>query len=133
MSTIPTPLTVYHKVWTATGAQDAHGNDVYVFAAPVARKVHSINEFGRRGSSHEVVSPDYLNRTETALEMGVPDGSIYNPKDQIIIGATGVDSNGNPIGGVEYHVEAIPSNNQQGPFTLLNRLVGAAVRMRRVT
>jgi hypothetical protein len=131
--TIPTPITIYHKPWIAEGGTDAHGNAVHDFGTAVARKVQSINEFGRRGSSHEVISSDYLNRVETVLEIGVPDVSIYAPRDQIIIGATGVDGNGIPVGGIEFHVEGVPSDNKLGPLPLLNRMLGGAVRVRRVT
>ena len=130
--TIPTPYTVYHQVFTA-GASDAHGNPVYSYAAPVARQVQAINEFGRRGSSHEIVSPDFDNRAETVLEMAVPDPSLYSVRDLVIVGATGVDGDGNPIGGNAYHVEGLPSDNRFSPFPLLNNLVGGAVRIRRVT
>lgn len=132
MSTIPTPITLYHQV-RAWGADDAHGNPSSSLAAPVARKVQAISEFGRRGSSHEIVSTDYLLRTETVLEIGVPDPSVYNPDDIVILGATGVDGEGNPIGGTAYHVEGGPSDNRLGPLPLLNRILGGAVRVRRVT
>ena len=129
---IPALHTVYHQVFTA-GATDAHGNPTYSYAAPVARQVQSINEFGRRGSSHEIVSPDYDLRTETVLEMAVADPNVYAPRDLVIVGATGADGDGNPVGGVAYHVEGIPSDNRLSPFPLLNDLVGGAVRIRRVT
>lgn len=133
MVSIPTPNTIYHRPWIADGGTDAHGNDVRSFGPAVARKVQSINEFGRRGSSHEVISPDYLNRIETVLEIGVPDVSVYAPRDQIIIGATGVDATGQPVGGTEFHIEGTPSNNKLGPLPLLNRMLGGSVRVRRVT
>ena len=133
VSTIPTPITIYHRSWLGTGAPDAHGNPTTSLSAPVARKVQSINEFGRRGSSHEVISADYLNRDNTVLEMGVPDTSVYHQQDQVIIGATGVDSNGNPVGGFEFHVEGTPSDNTLGPLPLLGGMIGGAVRVRRVT
>lgn len=132
MSTVPTPITIYHEVYVE-GANDLHGNPVESWNAPIARQVQSINEFGRRGSSHEIVSPDYLNRVETMLEIGVPDVSVYSPKDLVILGASGVDESGNPIGGVAFHVEGDPSDNKQGPFPLLNRILGGAVRVRRIT
>ena len=137
MSTIPAPITVYHQVWTETGTDTldgiTHGNPGGYLAAAVPRKVQAINEFGRRGSSHEIVDVDYLERVETMLEIGVADVTIYNPRDEIIIGATGVDGDGNPIGGVAFHVEGDPSENRSGPLPLLNRLVGGSVRVRRVT
>jgi hypothetical protein len=133
VSTVPTPITVYHQVWTNSGETDAHGNPVYGLGASVARQVQAINEFGRRGSSHEIVDVAYLLRVESLLEMGVPDISIYNPNDEVIIGATGLDGDGNPIGGVAFHVEGDPSDNHTGPLPLLNKLLGGAVRLRRVT
>ena len=79
------------------------------------------------------MSADYLLRVETMLEMGVADPSLYSEKDLVTLGATGVDGNGNPIGGVAFHVEGEPSDNREGPLPLLNKLLGGAVRMRRVT
>jgi hypothetical protein len=67
------------------------------------------------------------------LEMGVADVTLYNPKDEVIIGATGLDGNGNVVGGTAFHVEGNPSDNRMGPFPLLNKILGGAVRLRRVT
>jgi hypothetical protein len=133
VSTVPAPITIYHQVWTDSGTTDTHGNPVAGLAAPVPRQVQAISEFGRRGSSHEIINVDYLNRVETLLEIGVPDVSIYNQQDEVIIGATGVDDDGNPIGGVAFHVEGTPSDNKLGPFPLLNNILGGSVRVRRVT
>lgn len=130
MSTIPATITVYHKAWTETGATDAHGNPVTGYGTAIPRQVQAIS----LAESREIISPDaaYLNRTETLLEMAVPDGSVYAQKDQIILGATGI-ANGDPVGGVEYHVEAVPSDNKLGFLPLLNRMLGAVVQIRRVT
>lgn len=121
MSTVPTPITILHKVRVWSDEPDAHGNPVSTLADPVERKVQSVNEFGRRGSSHEIVSTDYLERVETMLEIGVPDPSLYGPDDVVI------------ISGVAFHVEGEPSDNRLGPLPLLNRILGGAVRVRRVT
>ena len=135
--TVPTPITIYHKVFVDSGPDTwngiTHGNPAESWNAPVARQVQAINEFGRRGSSHEIVDADYLNRVETMLEIGVPDVSLYNPRDIVIIGATGVDGQGNPVGGVAFHVEGEPSENRRGPLPLLNKMLGGSVRVRRVT
>jgi len=133
MASIPAPITVYHRPWITTGATDAHGNPAYALGPTVARKVQAINEFGRRGSSREVVSPDFVNRAETVLEIAVPDATLYHQKDQVIIGATGTDNAGEPVDGLEFHVEGVPSDNKLGPLPLLNRMIGGVVRVRRVT
>lgn len=134
---IPTPITVYHKVFVQGGSDMmygvSHGNPSESWVDAVPRAVQAINEFGRRGSSHEIVDVDYLGRVETMLEMGVPDIALYNPRDIIIIGATTLDASGNPTDGVAFHVEGVPSNNQEGPLPLLNNLVGGSIRLRRVT
>jgi hypothetical protein len=131
VSTIPAPITVYHKVWTQTDENDSHGNPIIRLADPVPRRVQSIAQ----ADSHEIISPQaaYLSRTETLLNMAVPNPSLYQPKDQVIIGATGLDNNRNPVGGVAFHVEEIPSDNRLGPLPLLNRMVGGVVQIRRVT
>jgi hypothetical protein len=129
MSTVPAPITIYQKVYVE-GAKNAHGNPAESWDAPVPRKVQSINELGRRGSSHEIVSPDYLNRIETLLEIGVPDVTLYKPKDIVLIGPGYA---GSPTDGVAFHVEGDLSDKRLGPFPLLNRILGGAVRVRRVT
>ena len=133
MSTIPAPITIYHQAWTTTGQKDGHGNPIEYWAPAVARKVQAINQFGRRGSSHEIVSPDYLDRVESTLEISVPDPTIYNERDLVTVGATGVDGNGNPIGGTAFHVEGEGIDNRLGPFPLLNKLLGGSVHVRRIT
>jgi hypothetical protein len=95
--------------------------------------VQAINQFGRRGSSHEIVDVDYLDRVETTLVIGVADVTLYSEEDVIIIGATGLDGAGNPIGGTAYHVEGDPTDNRLGPFPLLNKMLGGTIRVRRVT
>lgn len=132
MSSIPTPITVYHLVWV-DGVNDAHGNPAGSLAPAVPRKVYGISQFGRRGSSHEIVDVDYLARVETVLELGVPDCTLYSEKDNVIIGASGLDDDGNVVGGTAFHVESDPDDNRLGPFPLFNKLFGGAVRVRRVT
>jgi hypothetical protein len=132
MSTIPTPITIYHAAWTE-GVNDAHGNPTESYAAWVARKVQGVAQFGRRGSSHEIVDVDYLARVETVLEIGVADVTVYSERDLVLIGATGVDGDGNPVGGTAFHVESYPDDNRLGPFPLLNKILGGVIRVRRVT
>ena len=135
--TVPTPITIYHQVFNDSSSDTfngiSHGNPGESWDAPVARQVQAINEFGRRGSSHEIVSADYFERVETMLEIGVPDVSLYNERDIVILGATGVDGGGNPVGGTAFHVEGEPSENRRGPLPLLNKMLGGSVRVRRVT
>lgn len=132
MPTIPTPISIMYQAWTE-GDDDAHGNPSGSLAPAVVRKVQAISQFGRRGSSHEIVDVDYLARVETVLEIGVPDPMIYFEKDVITLGATGVDGDGNPVDGTAFHVESYPDDNRTGPFPLFNKLFGGAVRVRRVT
>lgn len=132
-SSIPAPITVFHRAWIALGPQDSHGNEEFGLAVAVARRVQCVNEFGRRGSAHEIVSADYVDREDIALEMGVLDVTVYGPLDVVVIGASGVDGDGNPVGGTAYHVDGEPSDNKFFPLPLLNAMVGGAVRLRRIT
>lgn len=132
ITTIPQVLTIYHQK-LINGGTDGHGNPVQTLAAPVARKVQSISQFGYRGSSHEIVSPDFLARVETTIEIAVSDPSIYSERDQVIVGATGADSQGNPIGGTAFHVEGAPMDDRLGPLPLLNRMLGGSIHVRRIT
>ena len=134
--TIPAPFTVYHQQYLQSDETDAHGNPIASFGPWVARPVQSINDFGNaahRADDREIVDSTLSNRTDVDIELGVPDVTVYHERDIVIVGAEGVDSNGNPVGGTAYHVDGPPSDNRQSPFPLLNNLLGGGLVVRRVT
>jgi hypothetical protein len=134
VSIVPSPWTVLHIERSWTGPTDDHNNPTLVESPPVPRKVMSVTQFGRRGSSRELVSPDYVQRTETIIHLAVGDPSLYHPDDQIILwpdfDATGAYV---PDSGTAYWVDGLPSDERNGPWPFLLSLFGGLVRLRRVT
>ena len=130
---IPAPFPVLHTPRTVdTTTTDAHGNNPIKDGAPVIRYVYSYHQAGRLGSSSEVISPEFLDRIETTLDMAVPDPQHYSASDGVILGGT-VDESGNYDGGVQYWVNGDPTSDFQGPFKKLYAWAGGVVKLRRIT
>lgn len=119
---------------------DEHGNFVVVDDAPVIRNFYDVSQFGRRGSSHLVMGPEFQERTETILHMSVPDPTLYQPGDQIILFAE-LDANGDyqpetPEGqpnGIAYFVDGDPAEDRMSPWPRLTMQFGGVVKIRRIT
>ena len=130
---IPTPFPVLHIPRTVdTTTIDSHGNHPIIDGAPVVRWVRGYHQAGRLGSSSEVISPEFLDRIETSLNMDVPDPQDYHASDGVIIGGA-VDDTGNYEGGTQYWVNGDPTNDFNGPFTKLYAWTGGIVKLRRIT
>lgn len=130
---IPAPWPVLHTPRTVdTTTTDVHGNYQIIDGAPVVRYVYSYNQAGRLGSSSEVISPEFLDRIETTLDMAVPDPQDYHASDGVILGGT-VDDTGAYVGGVQYWVNGDPVNDFKGPFARLYKWSGGRVKLRRIT
>jgi hypothetical protein len=136
MSFIPAPWPVVHiprPVETGDTDPDTN-NPQLVPQTPVVRMVHTISQFGRRGSSREVIDAEYLERAETEIHVAVPNPDVYNPMDQVIL-APQLDTAGDWITGtgVAYWVDGQPSDERQSPWPNLTRAFGGTVRLRRIT
>jgi hypothetical protein len=130
---IPAPWPVLHIPRTVdTTTTDSHGNNPIIDGAPVIRYAYSYHQEGRLGSSSEVISPEFLDRIETTLNMAVPDPQNYHASDGVIVGGT-VDDSGNYDGGTQYWVNGDPVSDFQGPFKRLYAWTGGEVKLRRIT
>jgi hypothetical protein len=130
---IPTPWPVLHTAKTIDMTQtDAHNNYLIIEGAPVVRYAYSFVQFGRRGSTSQIISPEFLNRTETTLHLAVPNPDAYSSGDGVILGGT-VDDEGNYDGGVAYFVDGDPNDERHGPWPNLTQWTGGTVKLRRVT
>jgi hypothetical protein len=117
-----------------TTTEDEHGNNPIVEKPPVLRPAMSITQFGRRGSSRELISPDYLLRTETEIHMAVADPQTYSSEDLVLLDPE-VDDTGVyvPASGTAYWVDGVPNDERRGPWPGLLALFGGTVKLRRVT
>jgi hypothetical protein len=133
-SIIPSPWTVVHIPRAMTGPPDDHNNPTKIASPPVIRKVMSVTQFGRRGSSREVISPEYLSRTETTIHISVADPTVYKPEDQVLVWPD-FDENGNYVAGsgIAYWVDGVPSDERTGPWPELLAMFGGVVKLRKVT
>jgi hypothetical protein len=133
-SYIPSPYVVGHAHRAVAGPKDSHGNRTITAGAVVQRRVQSINQFGRRGSSRAIFSTETAGREEVTLHMSVDNPDVYANGDQVLIGAQ-FDSVGNyiPGTGTAYTVDGDPSDERNGPWPRYTKLFGGVVKIRRVT
>jgi hypothetical protein len=136
VSIIASPWPVVHvpRAIDPNGPLDDHNNPPLVVGTPVMRKVMSITQFGRRGSSREVISPDYLLRTETTIHISVADPTVYDPDDLVYL-YPDFDDTGTWVSdsGIAFWVDGVPSDERTGPWPWLLALFGGIVKLRRVT
>jgi hypothetical protein len=134
-SIVPSPWVVCHIArFIDTTTEDEHGNNPIAEKDPVLRNAMSLTQFGRRGSSREIISPDYLLRTETEVHMVVADPQTYSPEDLVLISPE-IDDTGAYVenSGTAYWVDGIPNDERLGPWTDLLSVFGGTVKLRRVT
>ena len=132
---IPSPITVVHIPRHLSDTPDADtGNYEFIEDTPVVRKVQSLGQFGRFGSSHEVMGPDVTERNETRLRMACTNPSLYKPSDLVVINPE-LDTDGNWITdtGDVYFVDGEPFDERQGPWPALLSVFGGGVKLRRVS
>lgn len=134
-----TPWTIMHIVRyeDTTGDKDEHGNWPVVEEPPVARQIYSQTQFGRRGSSHVVMGPEFAERTETILHLAVPDPTVYSSGDQILLFCQfdGEETAENyvPETGVAYYVDGDPAEERMSPWPSLTMQFGGVVKVLRAT
>jgi hypothetical protein len=132
---IPSPWTVVHIArWMDTTQEDEHGNDVWMEDPPVVRRAYSFTQFGRRGSSREVMGPEFQERVETILHMACNDTTVYRASDQVILDPElDVDGCYIPDTGIAYWVDGDPTDERIGPWPALLAWSGGVVKLKRVT
>ena len=121
LSVIPSPIDVVHipRTWSAAPDPDT-GNYETVEGAPVVRKVMSVTQFGRFGSSHEVMGADVTERVETRIRMVCADPDTYKPSDLVVINPE-LDTNRDWVvdTGDTYFVDGDEFDERQGPWPTL--------------
>lgn len=135
MSIVASPWTVCHIArFIDTTTEDEHGNNPIAEKPPVLRRAMSLTQFGRRGSTREIISPDYLLRTETEIHMAVADPETYSSEDLVLI-EPDIDDAGAyvPDTGTAYWVDGVPNDERLGPWPGLLSMFGGSVKLKRVT
>jgi hypothetical protein len=135
-SVVPSPWVIVHipRHIDLTAEEDDHGNQPIVEGDPVLRPVMSLSQFGRRGSSRELISPDYLLRSETELHMSVANPEVYSTEDLVLVWPQWDDAgNWIPESGTAYWVDGVPTDERTGPWPFLLCMFGGVVKLRRVT
>jgi hypothetical protein len=136
MSLFPEPYPVCHiprRVDLTT--TDRNGNHPLRPLPPVIRTCQSLTQFGRRGSSHSIMSVEFAQRVQTTIHMACSDVSPYQDQDQVQCFGT-VDDAGNYVGGIQYVVDGDPADDSHGPLgqdVYLGLGFGGTVKLRRVT
>lgn len=132
VATIP----IQHQVWqfaadnAGNPVLDADGNPTGALAAPVDRMVIGFQQDeGEQGA--DAISPDYIERTVTGLVMEVPDGTIYNKLDVVLVKYGGL---GPSTDWVSYQVQGHAPTWRLGfPWQRYAKLFADTVSIRRVT
>jgi hypothetical protein len=130
------PYSVCHiprRVDTTT--TDRNGNHPLRPLPPVIRTCQSLTQFGKRGSSHSILSIEYAQRVETTIHMACSDVTPYQDQDQVLCFGS-VDETGSYVNGTAYVVDGDPANDTHGPLgqAVYQSLgFGGTVKLRRVT
>lgn len=136
MPVAPTPWPIAHIVRyeDTSGAKDEHGDWPIVAEPPVIRWIYSYGQFGRRGSSRTVEGPEFQERTDTILHLSVPDPTLFQNGDQILLNPE-LDSRQEyvPGSGTAYWVDGDPADEVTSPWPRYTQIMGGVVKVRRVT
>ena len=135
-SIVPSPWPVLHiaRPVQSDDLDPDTGDPLLVPQSPVVRWAMSLTQFGRRGSSRQVISAEYLERTETELHMGTAEPTVYHPMDQVLVFPE-LDQLGNWVTGTgfAYWVDGRPADQTKGPWPAILKIFGGLVKLRRVT
>jgi len=135
MSIIPSPWPVVHIARRLNlTVEDDHGEHPVETLTPVVRRAMSYIQHGRNGSSHQVMSAEFVERTETTLGMTVADTTLYEPQDQVFIfPELNPDKTWQVNTGLAYWVDGVPTDERVGPWPGLLKIFGGTVKLRRVS
>lgn len=121
MSIVGANIHVQHQVWMSTGTKDSHGRVIYTHGPVIPRMVEAIYPLHMR-PRRDPVTVEYEARTETDLLMDVPDATVYNKNDRVV------------VGGKSYLVQNDPRNwGGDDPFGFDSTMFGGTVHLKRVT
>lgn len=134
-SVVPSPIPVVHIPRTLSAQPDPDtGNYEFVEGTPVPRKVMSLAQYGKRGSSDEIMSADFTERIHTHLQMVCADPKLYNPSDLIVVHPQfDATSAWVPDTGEMYFVDGEPFDEREGPWPQLLSMFGGSLKLTRVT
>jgi hypothetical protein len=116
---LPEPWTHIHRHWVLNDPpeDDAHGNPKGHFEAPVTRKHIVVRQL----DTQEPATSGTVNQVITDLTMAVRDPAPYSTQDEVT------------IDGLRYRVTGTPFSYLNGMFPAYNAMLGAEIRLRRVT
>jgi hypothetical protein len=136
-SFLPEPYAVAHVARAIdTGDVDPDtGNPPQTTPAPVIRWVRAISQEGHsRGSSHQVISSEFVKRIETELLLAVANPECYAPQDVVMLFPE-LDANGAyiPSSGIAFWVTGLARDDTLSPWPQFTKMFGGSVRIKRVT
>lgn len=134
MTLIPQPYRVVHMTQVSGVYDPDTGNEREAYEPAVVRRAQQITQIGRRGSSHEVISAEFVDRVETHLKMNVLNPTLYKQHDRVLLNAE-FDTSGDWVAGtgVAYVVNGDPFDERKGPWRQLYQQFGGDVTLRRAT
>jgi hypothetical protein len=126
---LPASIPISHMAFTPTisnGAPvlDNHNNPVGTYAAAVTRMVVAWWPLERRTWQIDPIDPDVVARYENDIHMLVPQASVYNKPDRVI------------VNGLTYEVQGLPTDWASAlpfPTASYGMLIGGEVHCRRVS
>ena len=130
------PVVHYARRFSRTEPDPDTGNEYVIESAPVIRYVQEIAQKGK-GSSEDVITGEFENRTVETLIMSVNDPQNYASEDKIIVDP--VIENGVYVEGTgrAYWINGEPNDQRNGPFwTTWSRIFdgfGGVIHLKRVT
>lgn len=130
------PVVHYSRHFSRTETDPDTGNEYVIEGDPVIRYVQEISQMGK-GSSEDVQSGEFENRTVVTLIMSVDDPQNYSSDDRVIINP--VIENGQYVEGTgtAYWIYGEPNDQRNGPFrTTWSKVFegfGGVIKLRRVT
>lgn len=134
MGLFPEPYTVAHIARSEDGPVDPDtGNPIQLAQTAVIRKVQAISQVGRiRGSSIDVMSPEFIQRVRTDLHLTVSDPMVYGNMDQVLLFPS-LDSEGNYVAGtgIAFWVDGLPMDQSLSPWPTFFKVFGGLIRVRR--
>jgi hypothetical protein len=111
------------------------GNPKQITFPPVVRYAQAISQFGReRPSSNQVISPEFVQRVETAIRLTIAEPKVYATQDQVLLFPE-LDENNEwiPGTGIAFWVDGLFEDQRMSPWPQYFQVFGGFIMLRRVT